>query len=61
MPMNCQSLLTSFKSTVEQAISQGIKYDTMIRIGCWEFRFGMPRKEGLLPTIYHANFKPQNW
>ena len=61
MPMNCQSLLTGFKSAVEQAVSQGIKYDTMIRIGCWEFRFGMPRKEGLLPTIYHANFKPQNW
>src|SRR5579863_190333 len=61
MPMNCQSLLTGFKSAVEQAKSQGIKYDTMIRIGCWEFRCGMPRKEGLLPTIYHANFKPQNW
>jgi hypothetical protein len=61
MPMNCQSLLTGFKSAVEQAVSQGIKYDTMIRIDCWEFRFGMPRKEGLLPTIYHANFKPQNW
>jgi len=61
MPMNCQSLLTGFKSAVEQAISQGIKYDTMIRIGCWELRFSMPRKEGLLPTIYHANFKPQNW
>lgn len=61
MPINCQTLLTSFQSAVEQAVSQGIKYDTMIKIGCWEFRFGFPRKEGLLPSIYHANFKPQNW
>jgi hypothetical protein len=61
MPINCQILLLSFRSAVKQAIYQGIKYDTMIRIGCWEFRFGMPRGEGLLPSIYHANFKPKNW
>lgn len=61
MPINCQALLSDFKAAVEQAISKGIKYDVMITVGCWEFRFGMPRKESLLPTIYHANFKPQNW
>ncbi len=61
VPMNSQALLTSFKIAVEQAVSKGILYDTMIRVGCWEFRFGMPRKAGLLPSIYHANFKPNGW
>ena len=61
MPINCQALLSSMQVAVERAISSGVKYDTMIKIGCWEFRFGMPRDEGLLPSIYHANFKPKNW
>jgi len=61
MPINCQALLSSMQLAVERAISSGVKYDTMIKIGCWEFRFGMPREEGLLPSIYHANFKPKNW
>lgn len=53
--------LACFEAAVEQAISKGIQYDTIIRLGCWEFKVGMPRKEGLLPSIYHANFKPQGW
>lgn len=61
MPINCQALLSSMQAAVERVISSGVKYDTMIKIGCWEFRFGMPRGEGLLPSIYHANFKPKNW
>ena len=61
MPINCQALLTSFQKAVEQAISKKIKYNTIIRTGCWEFMFGRPRKEGLLSTVYHANFKPNNW
>ena len=43
MPINCQALLSSMQVAVERAISSGVKYDTMIKIGCWEFRFGMPR------------------
>jgi hypothetical protein len=61
MPVNCQALLSSMQAALGQAISNGIKYDSMIRVGCWEFRFGIPRGEGLLPSIYHANFKLKNW
>jgi len=61
MPMNCQALLTSFAAAVEQVVSKGIQYDTVIRVGCWELMFSMPRKDGLLPAIYHANFNPQSW
>jgi hypothetical protein len=61
IPMNSQALLTSLEAAVKQVILKGIQYDTMIHIGCWQLRFGIPRKEGLLPSIYHANFKPQGW
>lgn len=61
IPINSQTLLAGFEAAVKEAVSKGIQYDTMIKIGCWQFRFGMPRKEGLLPSIYHANFKPQGW
>lgn len=60
-PVNSQTLLASFQSAVKQAASNGIQYNTMINIGCWQFRFDTPRKTGLLPTIYHANFKPKGW
>lgn len=61
MPMNCQSLLLSFKSELEQAIAQGVQYRMKVKVNCWEFMFSMPRKEGLLTTIYHANFRQKSW
>jgi hypothetical protein len=30
-------------------------------IKSWQFGFGFSKKEGFLPTIYHANFKPEGW
>jgi len=57
-PINCQSLLTDFANSAAMAIKDGIKYDTMITVGKWEFRFGAPRESSLLPTIYHALYKP---
>src|SRR5205085_12552083 len=61
MPMNSQALLTSFESAVNQAISEGIIWKEAIVINNWELVFDLPRKEGLLPTIFHANFKPNGW
>lgn len=60
-PVSSQTLLVSFEAAVKQAILKGVKYNSMIEVGNWQFRFDMPRKEGLLRTIYHANFKPKGW
>ena len=61
MPINCQSLLVSLKAEVEKAVSQGIVYNEKMIFDCWDIMFDTPRREGLLPTIYHANFKPTGW
>ncbi|HLC07341.1 MAG TPA: hypothetical protein VJJ26_04075 [Candidatus Babeliales bacterium] len=60
-PVSSQTLLVSFEAAVKQAILKGVEYNSMIEVGNWQFRFDMPRKEGLLRTIYHANFKPKGW
>ncbi|MCU0544292.1 MAG: hypothetical protein MUE44_19295, partial [Oscillatoriaceae cyanobacterium Prado104] len=49
-----QLLLEDFRQAVVQALKQGITYDTVIRIGRWELKFGRPREAGQLPVIYHA-------
>lgn len=61
IPINSQSLLAGFEAAVNRAISQGIVYRKKTFIDCWDLMFDTPRKEGLLPTIYHANFKPTGW
>ncbi len=59
MPINSQSLLASFKASVEKATAQGIVYTKdPITIGSWELLFSPPRQEGLLPVIRHALYKP---
>ncbi len=58
IPINGQTLLTDFAGSVSIAIKNGLKYDTMISVGAWEFRFGKPQKPGLLPCIYHALYQP---
>ncbi len=62
MPMNSQSLLNSFKSSVEKAIESGIQYtQEPFVIDCWELQFSPPRSEGLLPVIKHAMYKPKGF
>ena len=61
IPINNQALLTSFKTTVEQAVSKGIIWKEEIIINDWQLAFDLPREKGLLPAIYHANFKPNGW
>jgi hypothetical protein len=61
MPINNQSLLSSFKAAVDQAVEQGIVYTKEYRIDCWEIVFSESRGEGLLPAIKHALYKPQGF
>ena len=59
MPMNSQILLSSFQSSVSDAVKQGVKYDEIMNIGEWELIFSKPRGDGLLPVIKHAVYRPQ--
>jgi hypothetical protein len=61
MPINNQTLLTSFKAAVDKAVEQGIVYNKEYTIGCWELVFSESRGEGLLPAIKHALYKPQGF
>ncbi|MGG2111888.1 hypothetical protein ABFY60_15420 [Lysinibacillus pakistanensis] len=58
MPINSQTLLTSFHNSVNGAVKEGIKYEEIMNIGNWELIFSKPREEGLLPVIKHAVYMP---
>ncbi|MED0865074.1 T7SS effector LXG polymorphic toxin [Bacillus safensis] len=58
MPINSQTLLSSFQSSVNNAAKQGIKYEEIMKIGNWELIFSKPRGDGLLPVIKHAVYMP---
>lgn len=51
MPINSQTLLSSFQNSVKGAVMQGIKYDEIMYVGNWELIFSKPRGDGLLPVI----------
>ena len=61
MPIDSQILLTTFEAAVKQAVTKGIVSRGETIIKSWQFGFDLSKKEGLLPTIYHANFKPEGW
>ena len=58
MPINSQTLLSSFQNTVKNAVKEGIKYEEIMNIGNWELIFSKPRGDGLLPVIKHAVYMP---
>ncbi|MEL3959257.1 pre-toxin TG domain-containing protein [Caldifermentibacillus hisashii] len=58
MPINSQTLLSSFQSSVKDAVKEGIKYEEIMNIGNWELIFSKPRGDGLLPVIKHAVYRP---
>jgi hypothetical protein len=58
MPINSQTLLSSFQSSVNNAVKQGTKYEEIMKIGNWELIFSKPRGDGLLPVIKHAVYMP---
>ncbi|MCM0627508.1 hypothetical protein M5J14_23850, partial [Lysinibacillus sp. OL1_EC] len=58
MPINSQTLLTSFESSVKKAVKEGVKYEEIMNVGNWELIFSKPRGDGLLPVIKHAVYRP---
>ncbi len=58
MPINSQTLLSSFQNSVSDAVKQGVKYDEIMNAGNWELIFSKPRGDGLLPVIKHAVYRP---
>jgi len=53
-PMNSQAMLTSFRSAVNKAVSQGYKSGEMIIVDNWEIIFGSGKSGDALPVIKHA-------
>jgi hypothetical protein len=51
-----QLLLDDYSGALQQATKNGIKYDELMTVGNWEFKFSAPRGEGLLPVVKHAQF-----
>jgi O6-methylguanine-DNA--protein-cysteine methyltransferase len=49
-----QSMLTSFRQAVNQAISQGIEYGQIMHVGDWELAFSQGHVDDVLPVIKHA-------
>lgn len=58
MPINSQTLLSSFENSVKKAVNEGVKYEEIMNIGNWELIFSKPRGDGLLPVIKHAVYRP---
>ncbi|GAF63513.1 hypothetical protein BTS2_0404 [Bacillus sp. TS-2] len=58
MPINSQTLLSSFQKSVKNGVKKGIKYEEIMNIGTWELIFSKPRGDGLLPVIKHAVYRP---
>lgn len=58
MPINSQTLLSSFQNSVKNAVKEGIKYEEIMNIDNWELIFSKPRGDGLLPVVKHAVYMP---
>ena len=58
MPINSQSIMTSFQNAIQTGVLQGIQYEQMMKIGNWELIFSQANTEGLLPVIKHALYIP---
>ena len=51
-----QFILYDYHRSLNKAVKSGIKYDTKITKGNWEFIFSKPRKKGDNPVVKHAKF-----
>ena len=51
-----QLMLADFQSSVNKAISSGIKYGKTVREGNWELNIVKTRNKGQYPVIKHARF-----
>jgi LysM repeat protein len=54
--MRSQMILTDFHASLQIALRRGLKYDEIINVGVWEFKFSAPRQKGLDPVLFHANY-----
>ncbi|UPT73027.1 MAG: hypothetical protein M0D55_14125 [Elusimicrobiota bacterium] len=55
-PIQSQILLESFRSALEKAASQGIRYNQPMRIDSWELIIRPGGQTGPLPTVVHAQY-----
>lgn len=58
MPMNSQTLLTSFHAALEDVLAQGVRYGKKGRSGPWEIILSESRGPGQLPCVKHALYTP---
>ena len=55
--LSIELILTDFQGAIKEATKNGVKYDELIPIGRWEFKFSAPRESGQLPALIHAQPK----
>lgn len=60
MPINSQTMISSFQNAISSAIAQEIQFERVMRIDNWELIFSQPKGEGLLPVIKHALYISEN-
>lgn len=51
-----QFILYDYYQALGKAVKRGIKYETLISSGNWEFVFSRPRRVGGNPVVKHAKF-----
>lgn len=51
-----QILLSDFHGSLNIATQNGVKYNEIIKVGHWDFKFAPPREPGQLPVVTHAQF-----
>ncbi|MEM6321502.1 MAG: hemagglutinin [Bacteroidota bacterium] len=52
--LSTQQQLRSLQSAVNVATKNGVPYNSLLKIGGWELKFGAARGAGKLPTLFHA-------
>ncbi|MFH0897948.1 MAG: hypothetical protein V1855_00015 [bacterium] len=57
MPINSQSLLSSFQTAVKKATENNVMYNKIITIDHWELKFSK-RTTDILPVVIHALYIP---
>ncbi len=57
MPINSQTMLSSFQASVESAVKTGVKFGEPMQIGRWELIFSAGRGGDALPVIKHALYR----
>ena len=51
-----QQLMSDFQGALQKATQNGIKYNEIMTVGNWEFKFAPAREAGQLPALIHSQF-----